>query len=165
MSARVLVSGIGNVFLADDGFGVEVARRLAAEELPADVEVSDYGIRGIHLAFRLLDPPELLVVADAVARGGPPGTLYVIEPDLGSEEAPTDAHGMSLPAVLAAVRAMGGAVPRVRIVGCEPAAIEERMGLSPAVADAVGPALSLLRGIVERELAGTAAQAVKEAAT
>jgi hydrogenase maturation protease len=170
MSARVLVAGVGNVFLGDDGFGVEVARRLAAEGLPG-VEVEDFGIRGLHLAFRLLDPPALLVVADAVARGGPAGTLYVLEPDppvdgdpaAGAAEA-TDGHGMHLPAVLAAARAMGAAPPRaVRIVGCEPADLGERMGLSAAVAAAVEPAVALVRSLAEEELGTTARDTVEEA--
>jgi hydrogenase maturation protease len=162
VTARVLVAGVGNVFLGDDGFGVEVARRLADEGLAEGVEVADYGIRGVHLAFRLLDPPALLVVADTVSRGGPAGTLYVLEPDVEEGGAPADAHGMNLPAVLASVRAMGGALPPVRIVGCEPAVLDERMGLSPAVAQAVEPALSLVRARVARGLAG-AADAKEEA--
>jgi hydrogenase maturation protease len=165
VTARVLVAGVGNVFLGDDAFGVEVARRLSAGPLPAGVEVADYGIRGLHLALRLLDAPDLLVVADATPRGGPPGTLYVIEPDVeAGARPPADGHGMDVPAVLAAVRAMGGALPRVRIVGCEPATVEERMGLSPPVAAAIDPAVKLLRSILERELATAAAPAAEEAA-
>ena len=162
ITRRVLVAGVGNVFFGDDGFGVEVARRHAAERLPDEVEVADYGIRGIHLAYRLLERPDLLVVADALPRGEAPGTVYVVEPDLaaGPDEAAADAHGMSLPAVFAAVRAMGGALPRVRIVGCEPADVGEGMGLSPAVAAVADGAVSLLRGLVEAEL--KTAEAVKE---
>lgn len=162
MSERVLIAGVGNVFLGDDGFGVEVARRLAAEPLPEGAAVADYGIRGLHLAYRLLEPLDLLLVADALPRGNPAGTLCVVEPDLAEEpgEATADAHGMNLPAVFAAVRAMGGSLPRVRIVGCEPADVDERMGLSPAVAGAVEPAVSLLRELLEREL--TTTHAVEE---
>jgi hydrogenase maturation protease len=163
-----LVAGVGNVFLGDDGFGVEVARRLAVAA-PAGVEVGDYGIRGIHLAFRLLDPPDVLVLVDAVARGGPPGTLYVLEPDLAAalagraEGDAADAHGMDLPAVFAAVQSMGGALPCVvRVVGCEPGDVGERMGLTAAVAAAVEPAAALVRSLLERELAATAGAAVGE---
>ena len=158
MIERVLIAGVGNVFFADDGFGVEVARRLAAEPLPEGAAVADYGIRGLHLAYRLLDPLELLIAVDAVPRGGTPGTLYAIEPELTAppDAEPAEAHGMSLPAVFAAVRLMGGVLPRVLVVGCEPARLEERMGLSPSVAAAVEPALAMVRSIVHRELTATA---------
>ncbi|HET7752967.1 MAG TPA: hydrogenase maturation protease [Anaeromyxobacteraceae bacterium] len=165
MSERVLVAGIGNVFFGDDGFGVEVARRLGAEPQPDGVVVADYGIRGLHLAYRLLEPLDLLVAVDAAPRGGAPGTLYVIEPDVTVEpdDAPTDAHGMCLPAVLASARMMGGALPRVVVVGCEPAEIVERIGLSPTVGAAVEPALELVRAIAYRELTTAAAEVAREA--
>ncbi len=156
----VLVAGVGNVFLGDDGFGVEVARRLLSEPLPPRVEVADFGIRGIHLAYRLLEPVSLLVVADAIRRGNAPGTLYVVAPEVDALEAgAADAHGFDLPAVLGAVRSLGGALPPVRIVGCEPADLGEGMGLSPAVEAAVGPAARLVREVVERAMAGAAASA------
>lgn len=83
-AARTLVAGVGNIFLGDDGFGVEVARRLAAEPLPEQVEVADIGVRGVHLAYQLLDGYDTLVLVDATTRGGAPGTLYLIEPDGGA---------------------------------------------------------------------------------
>lgn len=153
MSVRVLVACIGNVFLGDDGFGVEVARRLARAPLPATAEVVDYGIRGLHLAYRLLEPVDLLVVVDIVSRGGAPGTIHLIEPELGGDgvcAGAAEAHGMTVPAVFAAVQAMGGALPRVLLVGCEPAALDERMALSPPVAAAVDRAVELLHRILER---------------
>jgi hydrogenase maturation protease len=152
MRRRILVAGIGNVFFGDDGFGVEVARRLSETALPAGVAVAEFGIRGIHLAFELLDGVELLVAIDATRRGGAPGSLYLIEPDLEQAPAQADAHGMQLPAVLSAVRAMGGTVPPVRVVGCEPAACEG-MGLSEPVQVAVEPAIALVREVVQRALA------------
>jgi hydrogenase maturation protease len=147
----VLVAGIGNVFLEDDGFGVEVARRLAAEPLPDGVRAVDFGIRGTHLAFELLDGPDLLIVADAATRGEAPGTVLLLEPDLDAL-APSDgdAHAMDLGAVLASVRAMGGTLPRVLVVGCEPASLGERMGLTPSVRDAVAPAVELIRDLLRR---------------
>jgi hydrogenase maturation protease len=164
VSERVLVAGIGNVFFGDDGFGVEVARQLAAEPLPEGVAVADYGIRGLHLAYRLLEPIDLLVAVDAAPRGGAPGTLYAIEPDLAAAPGePAEAHGMSLPAVFAAAQMMGGALPRVIVVGCEPAEVAERMGLSPSVAAAVEPAVSMVRSIVYRELSTAAAEVAREA--
>jgi hydrogenase maturation protease len=161
----VLVAGIGNVFFGDDGFGVEVARRLAAEGLPDGAEAIDYGIRCLHLAFRLLEPVDLLVVADAVRYGNAPGTLYLIAPELEEQRDgdPAEGHGMSLPAVFAAVRSMGGAVPRVLVVGCEPARVDEGLGLSEAVAAAVGPAVARVRAIVDEELTSAATDAAREA--
>jgi hydrogenase maturation protease len=83
VTGRTLIAGIGNIFLGDDGFGVEVASRLAGADLPDGVKVVDYGIRGMHLAYDLANGFELAILIDATARGGAPGTIYVIEPDLG----------------------------------------------------------------------------------
>jgi hydrogenase maturation protease len=150
----VLIAGIGNVFFGDDGFGVEVVRRLSAEPLPPGVELADYGIRGVHLAYRLLDPPALLVVVDAVRRGGAPGTLYVIDPELdeGTGAAIADGHAVDVASVLAGVRALGGVLPPVRVVGCEPGVLDG-MGLGAAVAQAVPEAVRIVRDIVERHVA------------
>jgi hydrogenase maturation protease len=161
---QVLIAGAGNIFLGDDGFGVEVVGRLARETLPHGVIARDYGIRGLHLAFELLEPPGLLIVVDAVSRGEPPGTLYVIEPDdpgRDSLTSPGDPHGMNLPAVFAQVTAMGGALPKVLIVGCEPAILEESIGLSAPVEDAVEPAIHMVRTIVQRQLEATARDTAK----
>ena len=147
--ARVLVAGIGNIFFGDDGFGVEVARRLAGEALPPEVEVVDAGIAGLHLAFRLLDGYDLVIAVDAVSRGEAPGTLYVVEPTLDDAVGRTDAHSVDLPSVFAMVRAMGGTLGRVVVVGCEPAELEERMGLSAAARAAVEPAMRRVRQIAE----------------
>jgi hydrogenase maturation protease len=152
VSRPILVAGIGNVFFGDDGFGVEVVRQLAEAGLPPGVAVVDFGIRGVHLAFELLDPVDLLVAIDATPRGEAPGSLYVIEPNLDATPPDPDAHGMQLPAVLAAVRAMGGVPPRVRVVGCEPAAFEG-MGLSAPVRAAVRPAVEIVRRLVREALA------------
>jgi hydrogenase maturation protease len=154
-----LVACIGNVFLGDDGFGVEVARRLSRSPLPSGAEVIDFGIRGLHLAYRLLEPIDLVVVVDTVSRGGLPGTLTVIEPELGRNDEPlaaAEGHGMSLSSAFAAARAMRGALPRMLLVGCEPAVLEERMELSDPVAAAVGPAVELLLSILERTCAAEA---------
>lgn len=145
---RVLVAGVGNMFFGDDGFGAEVARRLAVEP-PPGTTVCDVGIRAIHLAFELLTPFDLFVVADCMPRGGPPGTLYVVEPevdDLGASVA--DAHGMNLPVVFTAVRELGGALPPTLIVGCEPAATEPGIGLSSSVEAAIPAALDLIRELI-----------------
>jgi len=117
---RILVAGIGNVFLGDDGFGVALAGRLAARELPPVVEVRDFGIRGIDLAYAMGDGYDAVVLLDATPRGEPPGTLYVIEPEVSEDEAAVDAHGMDPVKVLALTRALGGSPPRTLVVGCEP---------------------------------------------
>jgi hydrogenase maturation protease len=110
---RILLAGIGNVFLGDDGFGVELAGRLAAGELPAGVEVVDFGIRGMDLAYALLDGWDAAVLLDATPRGDPPGTLYVIEAEAGEDdEVVPEAHGMDPVKVLALARTLGGTPPR-----------------------------------------------------
>src|SRR5438270_10145755 len=81
-SRRILIACIGNIFLGDDGFGVEVAQRLMNRQYPEGVQVTDFGIRGMDLAYTLLDDYDTLVLVDTVSRGGTPGTLYLIEPDL-----------------------------------------------------------------------------------
>lgn len=154
MNRRVLVAGIGNIFLADDGFGCEVVRRLSAEPLPAGVQLIDYGIRGMHLAFDLLGGYDALVIVDAAPRGGSPGELSVLEVgpgDLGTGE--LDPHGMEPTAVLGSLASLGGQLPRTLVVCCEPAEIDERIGLSTAVAAAVPSAVSLVRELLEGELA------------
>jgi hydrogenase maturation protease len=144
-----MVAGIGNIFLGDDAFGVELARRLIAEELPEGVRVADYGIRGMHLAYDLLDmAPDTTILLDAVSRGGEPGTIYVLEirsgdvPDI--EPSAVDAHGMAPDAVLALLENLGGSAGRTLLVGCEPASTEEVMGLSTTVEAAVDRAVGVV---------------------
>jgi hydrogenase maturation protease len=120
---RILVAGIGNVFLGDDGFGVALADRLARCELPPGVEVVDYGIRGMDLAYALHDGWDAVLLLDAMPRGRPAGTLSVLEPDLDGLEASVDAHGMDPVKVLGLATALGGELPRVLVVGCEPAVV------------------------------------------
>jgi hydrogenase maturation protease len=120
-SRRVLVAGIGNVFLGDDGWGVALAGRLASRTLPRGVDVADFGIRGMDLAFAMQDGYDAVVFLDATPRGEPPGTLYVIEPDLEHIEMTIDAHGMDPVKVLALARTLGAeSLPRTLVVGCEP---------------------------------------------
>ncbi len=145
---RALIAGVGNVFFGDDGFGVEVARRLSAVP-PAGASVADFGIRAIHLAFELLNPVPLCIVADCMTRGGAPGTIYVIEPDLDAPQASVaDAHGMNLGVVFSAVRELGGTLPPLLVVGCEPEAVEPGIGLSPTVAAAVPTAIDVIRKLL-----------------
>ena len=164
MAGATLVAGVGNVFLGDDGFGVEVVARLRGRPLPAEVKVADFGIRGLHLAYELLDGGyQTTILVDATQRGGAPGTVYLIQPDLetthragepaattgtaapGAATSLTDAHGMTPDAVFRLLQALGGKPsPRVLVVGCEPASIEERMGLSDAVESSVEEAIRLI---------------------
>ncbi len=152
----VLVAGIGNLFLTDDGFGSEVARRLAAAPPPGDVKVVDYGIRGMHLAYDLLDGYDALVVVDAMPGDGAPGDLSVLEvgpDDLGEGE--LDAHGMAPVAVLAGLGQLGGTLPPTYVVGCQPADVGEGIGLTPSVAAAVDGAIALVHELLEHKLGRT----------
>jgi hydrogenase maturation protease len=152
---RILVAGIGNVFLGDDGFGVALADRLARRALPAGVEVVDFGIRGMDLAYAMLDGYDAVVLLDAAPRGRAPGTLYVIEPDLDGDEVAVDTHGMDPVKVLALVRALGGSPPRTLVVGCEPQTLltgdEEAVvaAVSEPVRAALDEAVLLVEGLLE----------------
>ena len=151
---RILVAGIGNVFLGDDGFGVEVAGRLARSELPAGVHVEDYGIRGMDLAYALQDY-DVAVFVDAVPRGQAPGTLYLIEAELDEDVVAVDTHGMDPVKVIAMARALGGPLPRVLVVGCEPAtrmaddADEIVAALSEPVRAALDGAVKLVESVID----------------
>jgi hydrogenase maturation protease len=154
MNGTVLVAGIGNIFLSDDGFGPEVARRLAGRGLPERVKVVDYGIRGMHLAYDLLDGYDGLVIVDALPQHGAPGDVVVLQvkpEDLGDGE--FDAHGMEPVAVLASLGPMGGELPPTYIVGCEPGDLGEGIGLTPAVEASVEAAIDAVIAVLEGELA------------
>lgn len=160
-AVRVLVAGIGNIFMADDAFGVEVARRLAERELPAGVEVGDFGIRGMDLMYALGEGYDAAVFVDAVPRGEPPGTLFVIEPEPGAEGAVAlDAHGMDPVKVLSLARQVGEVPERILVVGCEPAVRmsgeeDEVVGeLSEPVRASIDEAVELVESVVEELLKG-----------
>lgn len=151
---RTLVAGIGNIFLGDDAFGVELAALLGREELPEGVQVADYGIAGMHLAYDLLEmAPETTILLDAIPRGGDPGTLYLLEIDREdvpeADEANVEAHGMEPESVLALLRNLGGSPGRTLLVGCEPATTEEQMGLSEPVAAALAQAVVMVKDVLE----------------
>ena len=160
MPRRTLVACLGNIFLGDDGFGVEVARRLAREELPDGTRVTDYGIRGMNLAYDLAEGWDTTILVDAAARGGEPGTVYVIEPERrpppdGGGQAPglaesmlLDAHGMQPDVMLAMAGTLGAEAGRVLVVGCEPASVAEGIELSEPVAAAVDEAVRVVLGLV-----------------
>jgi hydrogenase maturation protease len=155
----ILVAGIGNIFKGDDAFGVEVATRLATRDLPVNVRVSDFGIRSFDLAFALLEEYEITLLVDAGPRGGKPGTLYLIEPDLNNLEdleqqsERIDAHGMNPVVVLRLAKSMGGHLGRILLVGCEPETFgpedEGRMGLSPVVEQAVEHAVKRIESLIK----------------
>jgi hydrogenase maturation protease len=159
--SRILIAGIGNIFLGDDAFGVEVVRRLATRELPHNVKVVDFGIRGYDLAYALLDGYDTTILVDACPRGEPAGTLYVIEPDvndMGSAEeqqTPVEAHSMNPLNVLRLAISMGGPLKQVLLVGCEPCTLgpeEGQMGLSEQVEAVVDEAVKLVESLVTKIL-------------
>lgn len=155
--ARILIACIGNIFLGDDGFGCEVAKRLTTRKLPDEVRLVDFGIRGFDLAYALLDGYEVTIFVDATPRGGEPGTLYTIEPDL-SELNEVDAqammvetHGMNPMKVLCMVKSMGGEFKRILLVGCEPetlGGVAGQMGLSAPVEAAIDEAVEAVESLV-----------------
>jgi hydrogenase maturation protease len=156
-SPSILVAGIGNIFLGDDAFGVEVVQRLSQRTLPEDVRVVDFGIRSYDLAYALMEPWELVILADAVPRGGQPGTVYTIEPQLPqldgqSTDAAIDAHSMNPVAVLQLVHQLGGKVGRLLVVGCEPATVDAdadgQFGLSDPVRAAVDVAIDVIGELI-----------------
>jgi hydrogenase maturation protease len=157
VTPRILIAGVGNIFLSDDAFGLEVAQRLSDRTLPDGVRVEDYGIRGVHLAYDLLEGYDALVLVDAVPMGEPPGTLAVIQPESadlsrsapgGGEPPVVDAHTMSPDIVLATLNRLGGSVDRIVIVGCQPGNLDEGIGLSRAVRVAVVAAVDLCLEVV-----------------
>jgi hydrogenase maturation protease len=176
-AARVLVAGIGNVFFGDDAFGVEVVGRIDAATLPENVRVAEYGIRGVHLAYDLLDGRyDTVILVDAMPLGEPPGTLAIVDASEaasahGGREPPAcgvDAHSMNPAAVLQSLRAIGGHVDRALVVGCQPAVVDRGMELSPSVRAAVDEAVHVVRELAANEASRTAyriATAVRQTGT
>jgi hydrogenase maturation protease len=157
---RILVACIGNIFSGDDGFGTEVARRMSSRPLPREVTLKDFGIRGLDLIYALLDPYEYAILVDACPRGGKPGSVYLLEPELETESAGApqlEAHAMDPMQVLRTVQSMGGPQGKILIVGCEPADLggeDGKLGLSEAVEGAVDEAIALIEDLVSKLLAG-----------
>jgi hydrogenase maturation protease len=158
MKPSILVAGVGNIFLGDDGFGVEVASALGLRTLPEHVLVKDFGIRGFDLAYTLLEPWEMVILVDALPRGESPGTLYLLEPSIpGEGSSPSmemNPHGMDPVRVLHLAASLGEIVAKVVVVGCEPLdfgdEFEGRMGLSLPVQAAVEEACHMVSRLVER---------------
>ncbi len=160
MTPRILIAGIGNVFLGDDGFGVEVVRRLAQHPLPDGVQVTDFGIRGFDLALALLHGYDTVILVDAIRRGGPPGSVYVLEPDLDSpanvdsQDLLVEAHALDPMKVFGLVKAMGGRLPHLRLVGCEPTTTAEdhAMKLSDVVQASADQAVEVIASLLAEML-------------
>jgi hydrogenase maturation protease len=160
MTARILIAGVGNIFLGDDGFGVEVAVALSRQQLPEGVSVKDFGIRGFDLAYALLDPWDAVIIVDALPRGEAAGTLYVVEPDLAaltgaaSAETAINPHGMDPVQVLHLAASQGTISAQVLVVGCEPQDFGDelagRMGLSAPVQAAVEEAAKMVLELAAR---------------
>jgi hydrogenase maturation protease len=161
MTPRILVAGIGNIFLGDDAFGCEVTQRILRRGLPDYVRVEDFGIRGFDLAYALMEDYEAVILVDATPRGQQPGTVYTLELDLsalddtGPVEMIVETHGMNPMKVLAMVKALGGEPKRILLVGCEPEQSaaneqEERMGLSEPVEAAVDEAVGMVESLIAR---------------
>ena len=156
---KILVAGVGNIFFGDDGFGVEVVKRLRGQSLPEYVEVVDFGIRGLDLGYALMEPYAAVILIDATPRGGEPGSLYVFEPDLEelegtqAESLMIEAHSMVPERVLRWVKSLKGSLPPVRIVGYEPATFgngaDIEVGLSELVRGAVPRAVEVVLSIIE----------------
>ncbi|MEU9504189.1 hydrogenase maturation protease [Streptomyces sp. NPDC048196] len=168
---KTLIAGVGNIFLGDDGFGVEAVRRLGAHPLPDGVEIVDTGVRGVHLAYQMLDGYDTVLLVDATARGAEPGTVHLLDATQPATPRPRaaalDAHHMTPDAVLALLDTLsagtGGRPPRrVLVVGCEPADIAEGIGLSDPVEAAVDEAVDLILRLVAAD-AHTEAEAEAEA--
>jgi hydrogenase maturation protease len=166
MNGRTLVAGVGNVFLRDDAFGVEVVRLLAEHPVPDGVEICDFGIRGVHLAYDLLNGCDLFVLVDAAARGEPPGTVTVLEvevPDAGPVDGPVmDAHSMTPDGIFALLAALGGRPGRSLLVACEPADLSAGMGLSEPVQEALPHAVRTVEEILARVAGSPAATSQEE---
>ena len=161
MTARILVAGIGNIFLGDDGFGPEVMRHVVGVPRIDDVDLVDYGIRGMHLAYDLLEEWRALVLVDALPNQGAPGTIHVFDADHETLAATAglEAHSMDPAAVFATLTALGGTAPRTIVVGCEVENVEEGMGLSEPVAAAVPAAIAAINDVLADLVTRTTASA------
>jgi hydrogenase maturation protease len=162
MTPRILIAGIGNIFLGDDAFGVEVARQLVRRALPEGVVVTDFGIRSYDLAYAIMDGYDVTILVDATRQGGKPGTVYLIEPDLSGldrqEDEVVNGHSLDPVRVLRLVAALGGEPGRLYLAGCEPAVLETedgRIGLSAPVEAAVPHAIDMILSFVEDVRQGT----------
>jgi hydrogenase maturation protease len=166
--SRILIAGIGNIFMGDDGFGCEVAQRLGRCKLPEHVDVVDFGIRAMDLSYALTDGYDFAILIDTVKRAGASGTVYVVEPDLSDSgcegelgEQPVALHEMDLASVLRFVASLGKSGPRVLLVGCEPEYLGGdfgHIGLSAAVSAAVDRAVVEIQTLLKESTRGRIAR-------
>ena len=154
-SSKILIAGIGNIFLGDDAFGSEVARRLMHERLPPEVQVTDFGIRSYDLVYAIMDGYDVTIFVDITSQGQSPGTVYLIEPDLDQldqlDEMVENAHSMNPVRVLQMLRTFGSSPGKLYLIGCEPATLEaedDRIGLSPIVEASVPQAIELIKSLL-----------------
>src|SRR5262249_33077773 len=162
-ATKILIAGVGNIFLGDDGFGCVVAGRLARRPMPDGARVIDFGVRGFDLAYALMDGYDAAIIIDAAQRGGAPGELYLIEPDLpdlpdlnepdesSAQAMAVEAHAMNPMRALVFAKSMNGELKRILLVGCEPATFgpeEGQMGLSETVEAAVSEAVEMVESLV-----------------
>ena len=155
---KILIAGIGNIFNGDDGFGVEVVRRLNERRLPEGVHVVDFGIRSFDLAFALVEGYQAVILVDALQRNKPPGTLYLFEPDLEKMDAlipaSVEGHGLHPAQVLTLAKLYGSLPEHIFLVGCEPMTVafseEGQLGLSPPVQANLEEAIRLIESLVQK---------------
>ncbi len=156
---RILVAGIGNIFLGDDAFGCEAVRLLLQEKLPEGVSVVDFGIRSYDLVYAIMDGFNKVILVDAVQRGQAPGTLFLVEPDLSAHDPQRQimgGHNMDLVNTLKTVHMLGGTSAGLLLVGCEPATFLNNVGeisLSEPVRAALPKALEMIHSLVDKILA------------
>lgn len=164
MTVRILVAGVGNIFLGDDGFGPEVVRHVPIQQDNSGVRVVDYGIGGMHLAYDLLDDWDALVIVDTVPSRGSPGALRIFEAERESLSATAalDGHSMDPAAVFASLRALGGSPPYTVVIGCEAGNVEEGIGLTEAVATAVPRAVHAVEEVLAALQSRSPAASVQE---
>jgi len=156
---KILVAGIGNIFLGDDAFGVEMVRRLSATPLPLEVTLTDFGIRSLDLAYAIADDYDVTILLDAISQGQPPGTVSLIEPDINgsnlSDGGPADAHSMNPVRALQMASSLGGQARRLYLIACEPAVLESeegQLGVSDQVEAAIPHAIEMLRTLLDELL-------------
>jgi hydrogenase maturation protease len=152
--ARIFVVGVGNIFLGDDAFGVEVVTRMRRRPLPDGVRVEDFGIRGVHLAYALLEGNyDLVILVDTLDLREAPGTITVFEPELDSDgEVLPDAHDLDPATVMGLLEGLGGSVGKMLVVGVQPATLQEQMGLSAPVEAAVDEAIRTVEELVHQHM-------------
>ena len=155
---KILVAGVGNIFLGDDAFGVEMIQRLRAIALPPEVTLADFGIRSFDLAYAMADGYDVIILLDAISHGDSPGTVSLIEPEVegfGDVGQPLDAHSTNPQRALQIASSLGGQLGHLYVLGCEPGVLETedgQLGLSERVEAAMPNAIEMLRTLLHELL-------------